>query len=71
MAIKTATKTAEKDKCAVALGRKGGKAAVSKKAGIHSPAYKKKHKAKAKPAPKKKAVKKAAPKRKTPAAKKK
>lgn len=33
---------ARKSQCAVNLGRKGGKAAVAKKAGIHSPAYKKK-----------------------------
>ena len=44
--------TRAKSKCAVSLGSKGGKAAVAKKAGIHSPAYKKKRKAKA--APKKK-----------------
>ena len=35
-------------KCASKLGRKGGLASVKKKAGIHSPAYKKKVKAKAK-----------------------
>lgn len=34
-----------KDKCAVQLGRKGGKSSVEKKAGIHSPSYKKKRKA--------------------------
>lgn len=43
-----ATKSAKKSKCAQELGRKGGKAAVKKKAGIHSPKYKAKLKAKSK-----------------------
>lgn len=40
--------TKKKDACAVALGRKGGKAAKAKKKGIFSPAYKRKKKATAK-----------------------
>lgn len=59
MAKKVAKKKTAKSKCAVALGKKGGRAAVAKKVGVHSPAYKKKVKAKAA------AKKKAAPKKKT------
>jgi hypothetical protein len=72
---KATKKKAVKSECAVKLGRKGGKAALAKKAGVHSPAYKAKVKKKAaakktplkkKAAPKRKAAvkKKAAPKRK-------
>lgn len=61
MAIKRSKKTASTS-CAAKLGRKGGKAAVAKKAGIHSPAYKAKVKAKAKAKAKPKAKAKAKPK---------
>jgi hypothetical protein len=53
---------ATKNKCAVALGKAGGKASVAQKKGIHSPAYKAKV-AKKKTATKKVAKKKTATKK--------
>lgn len=52
----------KKDKCAVQLGKKGGKTTVDRKVGIHSTTYKKKRAttAKKKPAAKKPAAKKPA-----------
>lgn len=49
--------TPKKNKCAVELGKKGGKTAVARKVGVHSSTYKKKV-VKKKPTTRKKVVKK-------------